>query len=372
MINEKRLLEEFLELVKVDSPTRKERAVAEVIKTKLVALGAEISEDDAGEKLGGNCGNIFAYIKGNVSDAPTIMLSAHMDCVSPCEGVVPIVENGIIRTNGQTVLGGDDKGGIAAILEGIRSLKEQNIPFGDVQVVLTIAEEGGVNGSKNLDKSFLKADFGYALDGTGAPGQIINMAPGQNKINIVVHGTTAHAGIAPEEGVNAIILAGKALSQIKQGRIDFETTANIGSINGGGATNIVPDRIEIVAEARSRNMKKLKAQTEHMVKTFENIVSENGGRAEVTVNKAYEPFVLAEDEPSVKLAVKASEACGLATKVLATGGGSDANFFCSYGVPCVVLSIGMSKVHTKEEYISEEHLQQTTHLVMEILKQAAK
>jgi len=188
---------------------------------------------------------------------------------------------------------------------------------------------------------------------------------------VVIHGKTAHAGVAPEEGINAIVLAGKALAQIRQGRIDDETTANIGTIKGGVATNIVPDRVELACEARSRNLAKLAAQTQHMVDTFTRIAQENGGRAEIAVSRAYDPFVLAEDAPVVAMARKAAASIGLNAAIEATGGGSDANYFNAYGVPTAVLSTGMSKVHTTEEYIKEEHLYQTTELVLALIKTAA-
>lgn len=371
MVNKERMLAEFFELVKIKCSTKDEREVADVLKPRLANLGAEVSEDNVGEKIGGNCGNVFAYFKGNVASAPTIMFSAHLDCVEPCGGVEPKLENGIITSAGNTILGADDKAGVVGILEGLRVMKEQNIPHGDIQVVFTVSEEGGVNGSKNMDPALLKADLGFVLDSSGDPGKIIVMAPGQNKIQVTVHGKTAHAGIAPEEGVNAIVVAGKALAELKDGRIDFETTANVGNIKGGGATNIVPEKVEIVAEARSRNKEKLAAQTAHMVETFEKVAAANGGRAEVKVTKAYDPYVLTEEMPVVKLAQEAAKVIGLNPKLEGTGGGSDANFFNAYGVPSTVLGIGMAKVHTNDEYIKEEHIYQTGEFVLSLIKTAA-
>jgi tripeptide aminopeptidase len=371
MINQQRMLEEFFEFVRIKASTRAERDVAEVLKKKLAELQAEITEDAAGEKIGGNCGNILAYIKGNVETAPVVMLSAHLDCVEPCENIEPQLKDGVITSVGNTILGADDKAGVVAILEAVRIAKEQNIPHGDVQMVFTVAEEGGLNGSKNLEPTLLRADFGYALDAGGPPGEIITMAPGQNSIQVVVHGKTAHAGVAPEEGVNAIVVAAKALAVLRQGRIDEETTANVGIIQGGVATNIVPDKVEIKCEARSRNMEKLERQTQHMVETFEQLAAANGGKAEVTVKKAYDPFVLTAEVPAVKLAKEAAEAIGLPSKFTSTGGGSDANFFNRYGVPCAVLGIGMSKVHTTDEYIKETDLYNSAEWVLSILRHAA-
>ncbi|WP_378955842.1 M20/M25/M40 family metallo-hydrolase [Pelosinus sp. sgz500959] len=370
MVNKERMLAEFFELVKIRCSTKAERQVADVLKGRLTALGMEVFEDNTGEKIGGNCGNLIAYIEGTIQGAPTLMLSAHMDCVEPCGGIEPVLKDGIITSVGDTILGADDKAGIAAILEALRVIVEKKIPHGPLQIVFTVAEEGGLNGAKNMEPSLLKADFGYALDSSGAPGEIINMAPGQNNIIAIVHGKKAHAGIAPEEGINAIVVAGAALAELKYGRIDFETTANIGIISGGVATNIVPDKVEIKCEARSRNMEKLETQTHHMKETFERVVASHGGRAEVIVRQSYGPYVLTEDAPVVTLAVDASKNIGLIPVVKATGGGSDANFFNNYGVPTAVLGVGMNKVHTADEYIKEIDLYNSAELVISLIKTA--
>ena len=371
MINKDRVLKEFFELVQITCSTKAERQVADVVGARLAALGGELSEDNVGEKIGGNCGNLFAYFKGTVAGAPSILFSAHLDSVEPCAGIEPKLENGIITSAGDTILGADCKAGVVGILEAIRVVKEQNIPHGDIQVVFTVAEEGGVNGSKLMDKSRLQADMGFVLDSSGAPGRVIVMAPGQNKLDITITGKTAHAGIAPEEGVNAIVVAGKAMAKLNHGRIDFETTANIGKISGGGATNIVTDKVTITAEARSRNAQKLSDQTRHMVETFEQVAAANGAKAEVKVTKSYDPFVLTEDMPVVKVCCAAAEAIGLKVVLEGTGGGSDANFFNVYGVPSAVLGVGMSKVHTTSEYIKEEDLYNTAELAVSIINQAA-
>lgn len=370
MINKQRMLAEFFELVKINCSTRNERQVADVLKKRLADLGLEVTEDNTGEKIGGNCGNVIAYTAGTVQGAPTIMLSAHMDCVEPCKDIEPQLKDGIITSVGETVLGGDDKAGIAAILEALRILKEQNIQHGPLQVVFTVAEEGGLNGAKSIDPSVLKADFGYALDSSGAPGEIIIMAPGQNNITAVIHGKKAHAGIAPEDGINSIVVAGMALAAMQYGRIDSETTANIGIIRGGIATNIVPDRVEIECEARSRNMEKLAAQTKHMKETFERVAAEQGARAEVSVQSSYGPYVLTEDAPVVVLAVKAAQSINLTPDIQATGGGSDANFFNNYHVPTAVLGVGMNKVHTADEYIKEIDLYNSAELVIALIQTA--
>ena len=221
-----------------------------------------------------------------------------------------------------------------------------------------------------MEPSLLKGDIGYALDSGGAPGEIITMAPGQNSITAIIHGKKAHAGIAPEDGINSIVVAGMALAEMNYGRIDFETTANIGIITGGNATNIVPDKVEVRCEARSRNMEKLAAQTTHMKETFQRVAAEKGARAEVIVKESYGPYVLTEDAPVVTLAVKATQSINLIPQISATGGGSDANFFNNYGVPTAVLGVGMSKVHTADEYIKEVDLYNSAELVIALITTA--
>lgn len=367
MINEERLLAEFCELVRIKSSTRGEREVADIVKAKLSNLGLEVSEDGAASKIDGNCGNIFGFLRGNIPNAPALMLSAHLDSVAPCAGIEPLIKDGVITSSGDTVLGADDKSGVVAVLEALRVVKERKIPHGDIQVVFTVAEEGGLNGSNNLDRKLLKADFGYVLDSSGKPGKIVTAAPGQNKINVIIHGKAAHAGSAPEEGINAIVVAGKALAQIKQGRIDFETTANVGAIKGGSGTNVVPDYVEIFCEARSRSPKKLDEQTEHMTETFKQVAVANGAQAEVVVRKTYAPYVFTNDMPVIALAKRAAESIGLNVSLEATGGGSDANSFNSFKVPTAAIATGMSKVHTTSEYIKVDDLEKTAKLVLALI-----
>ena len=371
MINRQRIVEEFFELVQIDSPTLQERQIAEVLKSRLEALNFEVTEDRAGEALGGNCGNLFAYLTGNVPDAPVLLLSAHMDTVQPGYNIQPVLKDGVITSAGPTILGADDKSGIVPILEALRVIQEQNLPHGDIQVLFCVAEEGGVNGSRNLDQTLLRADFGYILDSGGKPGTVIIEAPGQERLNIVIKGKASHAGVAPEQGVSAIVTAAQAISGMRTGRIDEETTANIGTIQGGRATNIVADQVTITAESRSRNLEKMVQQTAHMVETFKRCAKEMGAEVEIEVRRAYEPYVLDENSHVAQLFTQVANKLGLTPQFTPSGGGSDANHINRYGVPCVVLGNGMAKSHTVDEYILEEDLYQATELVVEIIKQAA-
>lgn len=371
MIVKERILQEFIELVEIPSSTRSERQIADVLKQKLVEIGLQVEEDDAGEKIGGNAGNLIARLPGTIPGASCLMLSAHMDSVEPCAGIRAQRKDGVITSAGDTILGSDCKSGIVPILEALRVIQEEKVPHGEILVVFTVAEEGGLNGAKNIGPEKIRADFGYALDGSGVPGVITTMAPGQNHLQLVVHGKTAHAGLEPEAGINAIVLAGKALAELPQGRIDFETTCNVGLIQGGVATNIVPDRAEVIMETRSRNLAKLTCLTEKIVAVFTDVVEKNGGQAECHVTKKYAPYVLEQDAPVICSAVQAAQAAGLSPVLEGSGGGSDANFFNRYGIPSAVLGTGMSKVHTKEEFIREEHLFQTTEWTLQLIRLAA-
>ncbi|MDK2564753.1 M20/M25/M40 family metallo-hydrolase [Romboutsia sedimentorum] len=371
MINKQRLINEFLELVQIDSPSSKEGKVAQVLVEKLEAIGCEVSIDNAGEKVNGETGNIIAKLKGN-RPGKKLLFSSHMDTVSPGEGIKPIIDEatGIIKSDGTTVLGSDDKAGIAAILEALRMIKEKDIDHADIQVVFSIWEEGGLFGAKYLDYSKVDADYAFVLDSGGAPGEIIIQAPAQDAINVKITGKPAHAGLQPENGISAIMVASRAMENMKLLRIDEETTANIGIIKGGIATNIVMPELEIAAEARSLSEEKLDAQTNHMVETFKKTAKEFGAKIDIEVNRAYAPFNVCEDDEIVKLAKKAFSNMNIEGHTASTGGGSDTNILNKNGVKAVNLGVGMKNAHTLEEYIAIEDIVNSAIMVKEIIKEA--
>lgn len=371
MTNNKRLIDEFLELVQIDSPSSKEGNVAKVLVKKLEEIGLSVEVDNAGEIHGGETGNVIATLKGN-REGKKILFSSHMDTVSPGIGIKPIIdeEAGIIKSDGTTVLGSDDKAGIAAILEGLRYIKENNIEHSDITVVFSIWEEGGLFGAKSLDYSKLDVDYGFVLDSGGSPGEIIVKAPGQDRIAVKIKGRPAHAGLQPEAGISAIMVASRAIENMKLLRIDEETTANIGIVKGGIATNIVMPELEIVAEARSLSEEKLDAQTNHMVETFKNADKEFGAEIEIEVKRAYGPFNIDETDEIVQLAKKAFSNMNIEGKTASTGGGSDTNILNKNGIKSVNLGIGMKKAHTLEEYIAIEDLINSAVMVGEIIKEA--
>ncbi len=372
-VNKVRMLDEFKEIVAIPCASLHEKQVFDYLKAKLEGLGFEVSEDDAGEKLGGECGNMWAFKKGTKEGATSVLLSAHMDGVSPCTGTTVVQKDGVLYSDGTTILGGDDKSGVEGILEGLRLLEESGIAHGDIQICFTIAEEGGVNGSRSMDRSRIASDVAYALDGEGAPGEIVVGAPGQYRYTIHVHGKKAHGGVEPEKGINAIMIAAKALTAVERyGRIDEETTCNIGIINGGVATNVVPDLVTIQGDARSRNNEKLAAIRDEIVNTIVENVEKNGAKAEAIVEHKYDSFLVDENSRVVELAKEACAIHGFTPVVTQTGGGSDANFFNAYGIPCVILGTGMSNVHTVDEFLKEEDLYNSALMVYGILEAAAK
>jgi len=367
MVNEKRLVEGFMELVRIDSLSRKEKDLADFLLEKLKNLGLEVIVDQAGEKIKSNSGNIIARLKGNTNNAIPIMFSAHMDTVVPGKNINPFCDGEKIVSDGKTILGADDKAAIAALLEALYIIRENDIPHGDIEILFTICEEIGLKGAKNLDISNLKAQMGFVLDAGGSVGKIITTAPSQNYLEIIIYGKSAHAGANPEEGINAIQVAGYALSRIKLGRIDEETTSNIGIISGGRATNIVPDVVRLKGEVRSRNEEKLEKYTEQIKKISENTAQEFKAKAVVKINKEYYSYNLSPDEQVVSIATKAAKNIGLQPLLYPSGGGSDANVFNKNGIPSVALAIGMEKVHTVEEYILIKDLKNTAEYILSII-----
>lgn len=372
MINENRMLNEFIELVSVPCPSKDEKAEAELIMRKLDELGIEYKMDNVNEKTGDNCGNIWAYIKGTVSDAPKLLFEAHMDSVAPTTGTKVVRKDGVLYSDGTTTLGGDDKVGVAGMLEAVRALKEDNVAHGDVQLLFTVSEEIGCLGVVHLDKSFIKADYGYCMDIGGAPGEITYAAPKLYDIYVTVKGKAAHAGIAPEEGVNAIMLAAEAMSKLPAyGRIDNETTFNIGMFNAGVGTNIVCPEAKFVIDMRSLNVAKLEELKDSTMKLIKETVEAGHGEVEFEVVEGCPAVELSQEHPCIQLAQKAAEKLGFPVEMKVTGGCSDGNYLCGYGLPCGLLATGMSNVHTTQEYLKEEDLYNTARWTYEIIKEAA-
>ena len=366
----------LIELIKIDSLSRKEYDVAMRLKSEMEALGATVSIDDAGEKVGGNVGNLIAHFSGNAQNAQALLLSAHMDTVVPGEGIVPVLDGDILRTNGRTVLGGDDKSGVAIICEVMRVMQENRLPCSDIDVVFTICEEAGLIGAKCLDVGRLRARTGLVLD-SDSVGFLFTKAPAANRMEFHVHGLEAHAGVCPEKGINAIKVAAEGIAPMRLGRIDHETTANIGVVEGGMAVNIVPNHVILRGEARSHSEEKLNRQTEHMKHCLEEAAARHvleldgkrhSAKVEAKIERDYDRMDVPESAPIVKLVHAAARSLKLEVKTLATGGGCDANVLNQKGLVVANLSTGMRDIHTVNEWLDLRDLNESAQMVLEIVK----
>ncbi|PID16957.1 hypothetical protein CSV63_03445 [Sporosarcina sp. P34] len=370
-MNTQRLLQEFLELVKIDSETKNERTIADILTKKLQELGFDVTEDDTAEKTGHGAGNLIANLPGTVADADPIFFTCHMDTVVPGRSIQPIVkEDGYIYSDGTTILGADDKAGIAALLEMAKVIQESDKPHGPIQFIITAGEESGLVGAKAMNPDYLQAKYGFAIDSDGEVGGIVTAAPYQSKLWTTIYGKTAHAGVAPEKGISAITLAAKSIAGMKLGRIDEETTANIGRFEGGKATNIVCEEAFILSEVRSINPDKMQKQIDLMVEKFATTSKSLGGKAETTTELMYPGFSIGDDEEVVQVAMKSIRNVGREPKIMTSGGGSDGNVFNGMGVPTVTLSVGYEEIHTKNERMPIKELEKLTELVLEIVGQA--
>lgn len=372
MIDEQRLLKLFRVLVLINSPALQEKDCTTRVKQELVAMGLEVTEDGAAAKLGGNANNVIAWKRGTLPNAPKIFLSAHMDTVEPTPNIQLVEEGGIIRTDGKTILGADCKGGLAPAIEAVQVLTDTGEAHGDVCLLFSVAEEIGLRGADAMELKDLNLDFGFVLD-TGPPvGTYVTRTATHDKIDITIKGRPAHAGKDPENGLNALQVAADAIHGMKLGRIGPETTANLGSIEGGTATNVVMAEVRIKAEARSTSVEELDAQVAHMIDRFESAAAAWGTTVEIEHKRHYSSYHVADDAPIVQVAQAASRALGFEPTLRTTLGGSDANIFNAKGLPSIVVATGMDKIHTHEEFIKVQDLVDTAKIALELIRQSAK
>ena len=375
-MNRERLRDEFLELVRISSVSKREGNVAKRLTTILEGMGATVEVDDAGDKIGSDTGNLVARFPGTAPDVAPFLLCGHMDTVPPADNVRPVVDGDVIRTDGTTVLGGDDKSGIVAILEAVRLLRERRIPHGPVDVLFTICEELGLIGAKHFDVGRLRARTGLVLDCDGVH-ELITRAPAANRMQFTVHGLEAHAGLAPEQGISAVQVAAEAIAAMRLGRVDVATTANVGRIEGGLASNIIPNRVVLRAETRSLTLEALEAQTRHMLECFERAASRRSvtvagktttARVEARVERDYEPLSVPDNTRIVRLVRGAAERLSKPFKTRSTGAASDANVFSGRGVEVANLGCGMRQIHTVNEWVDVNDMVATTELLVETVR----
>lgn len=372
-INQARLIQLFKELCLIDAPALAEKESVAYTKALLETIGLEVTEDNAGAAIGGNANNLIVRLKGNKPGAPKIYLSAHFDTVEPTAGLQIIERDGVFYSDGSTILGADDKAGMAPAIEAVRCLMESpDAEYGDVYLLLSVAEEIGLKGAGALDIQSLGLDYGYVLD-TGPPvGTFVNRTATHDKLDIRIVGKPAHAGKHPEEGINAIEVASKAIAGMTLGRVGPETTANLGIISGGTGTNVVCAEVNIKAEARSTVVEDLDRQVGHMIQRFEEAARDAGAQVEIKHVRHYKSYHVGEDAKVVQIAQRAAKNLGFSGELRTTLGGSDANIYNVAGVPSIVVATGMDKIHTHEEFVSVKDLVDVTRLSIELILEAAK
>lgn len=368
-MEQNRLIDEFVELVQIDSESGNELAFATELKRRFEVLGFTMEFDDAADHVPSNSGNLYGIRPGNPEKLPLIF-SCHLDTVTPGVGIKPQVLEDRITSDGTTILASDDKAPIACLIEAIRSLDEAKADMGTIEVVFSVGEEVGMHGAKHFDVSKLKGKNMFVLDSSGKPGRAIVTAPAQSKIFASITGQAAHAGLAPEKGISAIMVMSEAIRNMPLLRIDEETTANVGTIKGGSATNIVAEHCEAVFEARSLEVDKLAKQTEQMVKALVDACDKFGATLDYTVEDSYPPLRVSPESSTAQLFKKAALELGLEPEFASTGGGSDANVYSRKGLEVLIPSVGMADAHSVNEHILIEDLTTVAKLVSKLIELA--
>ncbi len=357
-MSDERLLETFLDLVRIDSPTLSEGAVAEYCAAVLRGAGATVRSDDTSAVTGSETGNLIADLPGT-GGGRTVVLSGHMDTVEPGCGVEPLVgEDRVVRSAGDTVLGADDKAGVAAILEVVRRLAERDEPHPPVRVILSVAEEIGLVGAKALDPAELDgAGFVLVLDAAGDVGTLVTAAPTHITFRAEFHGTASHAGVSPELGRSALLMASKAVCAMELGRLDDGTTANIGTIEGGTVTNVVAEHAVMTGECRSLDRARVEEVRAGMDRSMREAADAEGGAVDIVWCEEYAGYTVAPDDEIFEMAAAACHDVGVEPRPQATGGGADSNVFAAAGVPVLALGCAMRDVHSPAESIAVADLE---------------
>ena len=363
----------FTELAAIPSPPGEEREVADRVRSYLEELGLEVSEDDAGSRIDSNAGNLLCRLPATAHNGgEPIFLCAHLDTVPPSGPLEPVVEDGVVRNAGGTILGADNKAAVAAMLEAARRIVKEERPHAGLEFLFTPKEEVGLQGAKAFDASRLEAETGFVYD-QGAPiGDVVLGAPYASQIEVVIRGRAAHAGMAPEEGRSAIAAAARAIADLRLGRLDAETTASVGLINGGTAKNIVPDRCSFSIDARAHDESKLSDLVREMLETITFAAALEQCEAETTVEESYRGYRFARGDLPVTLACAALERAGIQPRLGLTGGGADANVFNERGKACVNLANGMMEIHTPDEHIAVADLERMVDVTLALVDVAAE
>lgn len=354
----------FLELAAIPSPSGEEAPVAERIAAFLRDLGLNVEDDEAG--------NLFARLDpSETNGGASLFLCAHMDTVPPTAGIEPVVdEDGYVRNAAGTILGADNKASVAVMLEAARLVLAERRPHAGLELLFTVREETGLLGAFAFDHTRFRAKRGFVYDSSGPVGNVVRSSPWGRTIDVVFKGRAAHAGLAPEEGRSAIIAAARAIVDLRLGRIDEETTANVGRISGGTARNVIPERCELAVEARSRDQAKLADLVQELVDGFSFAASVSECEVETTISETYSGYRFGPEEPLFQLACQAIERAGLSAEAVDTGGGADANVFNARGLTCINLANGMTDVHTPDERIAVADLERMVGVTLELIELA--
>ncbi len=370
-MSDERLLATFLDLVRIDSPTFHEAAIARFCAAELEAAGARVRLDATAEATGSDTGNLIARLD-TTGPGAHVVLSAHMDTVEPGCGVEPVVgEDRVVRSAGATILGADDKVGVATILETVRRLAESDDPHGPVTVILSVAEEVGLVGAKALDPAELEgADFVLVLDAAGEIGSLVTSAPTHYTFRADFHGTASHAGVAPEDGCSALLMAARAVCAMELGRIDGATTANIGVIDGGVETNVVAAETVMTGECRSLDPSRIEEVRAAMEDAMRRAAADVGGSVDVAWTKAYVGYTVTPQDAVYRIVEAACADVGVAPRPTSTGGGADSNVFAAAGVPVLALGCGMKDVHSPQESVAVDDLELLTALLEAVVGRA--
>jgi len=345
LINRKRLIDTFVDLIRINAPSFDEKEIGAFLARRLSAAGCSVKVQRYEKSF-----NLIAVKKGRKKTSP-LLLSAHMDTIEPTTGITFMIDKDRIRSTGATVLGADDKSALAQILEALTVLHDNEIPHGDLEIIFTSAEERGLQGARNLNFENIKSRHALVLDSGGSVGNLIIGAPTHITYTMTVTGRSAHAGIEPEQGISAIRVAAEIITKMPDGRIDEDTTANIGIINGGTATNVVAREVVIRGELRSHSIKTLDTTKRVIFETAERIAQKRQTRIDISKDIEYKSFRIAKGEPFLKFLTAVFEECGIVPVLKKTGGGSDANIFHQHGIMAINISNGMQKVHSPEEFI---------------------
>jgi tripeptide aminopeptidase len=366
MIKKDRLISRFMEYVQIDSESKNEKAIADRLTHDLENMGLEINIVDTRKITGSNTNNIYAFLQGDEKEEP-ILFAAHMDTVIPGNGIIPYIDGNYIKSDENTILGGDDKAGITAIIEAIKTIKENNLNHRPIEILFTVCEEIGLLGAKNFDYNLIRSQNAVVLDSSGAAGKIIIQAPCIYKMDVIITGKSSHAGTYPEKGVNAIIVASEAISSMKLLRIDKDTTANIGSIYAKGPTNIIPDKVEMKFEIRSLSEDKAKIQIEHMLECLNKSADKHGSSVKYNVSCSNRLFSIDKDNEFVKFIEDKNKKIGVTSNITFSTGGFDANILNNNGINTVVLSVGTENVHSTKERLNIVEFLKLSNLVLELM-----